>query len=128
MTRENVNAQLVLNETSYVRQHFEKSVWYDEFVRDLRFCHACYFLGYSLADYHVAALLMQNPAVKEKTYFVTRDSADDVFANRVAAYGTILPIGVEGFARLRKSLPAAKPVSLCRERGLGLHSTRELPA
>lgn len=110
-TRENVQQQLVLNESSYVRQHFEKSLWYDDFNRDLRFCSACFFIGYSLADYHIAALLMQNPAVREKTYFVTRENYDRIFANRVAPYGTILPIGVEGFAALCRTQPEPKPVS-----------------
>jgi len=82
-TENNVLQQLILNESSYVRQHFEKSVWYDEFDRDLRFCSACFFLGYSLSDYHITALLMQNPQVRAKTYFVTSDSPAPIFANRV---------------------------------------------
>jgi len=42
-TEENVLQQLILNESSYVRQHFEKSPWYDDFIRDLRFSSACFF-------------------------------------------------------------------------------------
>ena len=56
---DNVLHQLVLSEVSYVRQHFEKSLWYDDFIRDLRFCNACFFLGYSLKDYHISALLLK---------------------------------------------------------------------
>ena len=57
----NVLKQLVLNEQSYIRQHFEQSLWYSEFIRDLRFCDACYFVGYGLRDYHISALLLQTP-------------------------------------------------------------------
>lgn len=110
-TKENVRDQLVLNESSYIRQHFEKSPWYDDFNRDLRFCSACFFIGYSLADYHITALLMQNPEIRDKTFFVTRDANDQIFANRVAPYGKILPIGAEGFADLCKVLPAPKSIS-----------------
>jgi len=109
-TEENVLDQLVLNENAYIRQHFENSPWYDDFERDLRFCSACFFVGYSLADYHITALLMQNPAVCEKTYFVTRKTYDQIFANRVEPYGTILPIEVEGFAELCQKLPKPEPI------------------
>jgi hypothetical protein len=111
ITEENVLDQLVLNENAYIRRHFENSPWYDDFERDLRFCSACFFLGYSLADYHIAALLMQNPTVSEKTYFVTRKTYDQLFANRVKPYGTILPIEVEGFAELCQKLPKPESVT-----------------
>ena len=71
-TEENVLQQLVLTENSYVRQHFEKSPWYDDFIRDLRFCTACYFIGYSLTDYRVSAILMQNPEVARIGWTVRR--------------------------------------------------------
>lgn len=102
---ENILNQIVLNESAYVRQHFEKSTWYDDFVRDLRFCSACFFIGYSLADYHISALLMQNPATRDKTYFTTPRTDDKIFANRVEPYGSILSIDTEGFADLCKTLP-----------------------
>ncbi len=109
MTEDNVLRQLVLNETAYVRQHFESSPWYNDFDRDLRFCSACYFLGYSLSDYHITALLLKNPIVKQKTYFITKPDPDQIFRNRLEPYGTILPIEVSGFAKLCRSLPAPPP-------------------
>ena len=102
---ENISQQLILNEASYVRQHFERSPWYDDFIRDLRFCGACYFVGYSLSDYHITALLMQNPNIREKTYFITRIDPDQIFSNQVKQYGQILPIGTDGFAELCRTLP-----------------------
>ncbi len=104
-TEQNVLQQLILNESSYVRLHIERSLWYDEFVRDLRFCTNCFFIGYSLADMHVAALLMKNNHLRDKIFFVTRDLNDPIFNRRVQPYGTILPIGAEGFAELCKTLP-----------------------
>ncbi len=109
-TEQNVLQQLVLNESSYIRQHIERSVWYDEFVRDLRFCTNCFFIGYSLADMHIAALLMKNENLREKIFFVTSDIVDPIFNRRVEPYGAILPIGAEGFAELCKALP--RPASI----------------
>ena len=107
-TEENVLQQLVLTENSYVRQHFEKSPWYDDFIRDLRFCTACYFIGYSLTDYRVSAILMQNPDTIQKTFFITEKEPDTIFCNRVTPYGKILPIEMHGFARLCLNLPTAE--------------------
>ena len=111
ITEENVLDQLVLSENAYIRQHFETSPWYDDFDRDLRFCSACFFVGYSLSDYHISSLLMQNPAAREKTYFVTRKHYDRIFANRVKPYGTILPIQLSGFAEFCNNVSKPHPIS-----------------
>lgn len=110
-TKENVLHQLVLNESSYVRQHFEKSPWYDDFVRDIRFCSNCFFVGYSLADYHITALLMENPHTREKTYFVAGSNPDRIFRNRVEQYGNVIELDTEGFASFCKTLPTAQPLT-----------------
>ena len=110
-TEENVLQQLVLNEASYARQHFENSLWYDDFIRDLRFCNACFFVGYSLRDYHISALLMQNQTVCKKTFFVTDKTCDPIFAYRAEKYGNILPIEAKGFADLCYSMPKPEPIN-----------------
>ena len=104
-TEDNILSQLILNESSYIRRHFEKSSWYDEFIRDMRFCDACFFIGYSLRDYHISALLLQHPTFRYRTYFVTRKNPDKIFTNRIQPYGKILPIEVKGFADLCRTLP-----------------------
>jgi hypothetical protein len=109
--QENILHQLVLNEAAYVRQHFEKSTWYDDFDRDLRFCNACFFVGYSLSDYHIAALLMKNKSTRAKTYFITYKRYDKLFEARVAPYGMILPIEVDGFAQICHTAPKPAPTS-----------------
>lgn len=107
-TPDNILEQLVLNEASYIRQHFERSLWYDEFVRDLRFSTACFFLGYSLSDYHISALLMENPAFRDKTYFIARSNPDPIFVNRVSPFGEILKLEISDFAQLCRNLPQPK--------------------
>ena len=108
--QENVLKQLVLNEQSYIRQHFEQSPWYSEFTRDLRFCDACYFVGYGLSDYHISALLLKTPNLHNRTFFITEKHPDEIFLNRIAPYGINLPVEVSGFAHLCRTLP--KPESI----------------
>ena len=104
-TEDNVLEQLVLSESAYIRQQFEKSPWYDEFVRDLRFCDSCFFIGYNLRDLHISAILLQDPVLSEKTYFVTESRPDNILLNRIRPFGEVLPIGAEGFSELCKTLP-----------------------
>ena len=115
-TEDNVLQQLVLSEESYARQHFEKSPWYEELERDRRFCHAFFFVGYSLNDYHISALLLQNPKLLEKTYFVNGRETDTLFARRIAKYGSILPLDAAQLpvfcARLPKPNPTNNPQAL----------------
>lgn len=106
VNEENILQQLVLNESSYVRQHFEKSIWYEEFVRDLRFSDSCYFVGYSLKDYHISSILLQDVELTKKTFFVTPQNTDNIFKNRIRPYGTLLPIGLEKFADYCLSSPS----------------------
>ena len=109
ITDGNVLDQLILSETAYVRQHFETSPWYDEFVRDLKVCSACYFVGYSLKDYHISAILMQNPGLREKTFFITGPVPDPISARTMERYGTVMPIGMDAFSKLCKTLPPPQP-------------------
>lgn len=108
-TEENVLSALVLNEAAYVRQHFEHSVWYQEFVRDLKICTACYFVGYSLKDYHISAILLQRPALRTKTFFVTEARPDKISSIAMNRYGQLLPIGMDRFSVLCRTLPTPQP-------------------
>ncbi len=113
MMPDNIMDQLVLGERSYVRQHLEKSAWYDEFDRDVRFADATFFLGYSLKDQHITALLLKNPATVSKVFFVTRGQPDTPTTSKFEQYGRILPVGIRGFADLLRSVP--KPSSSISE-------------
>lgn len=108
---DNVLEQLVLDQNSYIRQHFERSPWYGEMDRALDHCSACFFLGYSLSDYHIAALLMQKPNRKEKIFFIVRDTPSDIPRRQLEQFGEIHAIGLAGFANLCKTLPAPEPIT-----------------
>ncbi len=110
-TEDNVLDQLVLNENSYIRQHFERSPWYGEMDRALDHCSACFFAGYSLSDYHIAALLMQKPSRRDKTFFIMRSIPSDIPRRQLEQFGEIHAIGTEGFAELCRTLPAPPPIT-----------------
>lgn len=105
LTRENVMEQLVLGEQSYVKQYIERSPWFVQFQSDLRYASAIFIVGYSLSDYHISALLMENPSLVGKTFFVQRHAKDEVFERRVGDYGSVLFIGLEGFCAKLRDLP-----------------------
>ena len=102
-TPDNILDQLVLGEASYVRQYFDTSPWYADFIRDLQFCGACYFIGYNLSDYHISALLMQSANTRKKTFFVTKQPIDSMFLSRVNDYGSVLRLDTSGFADFCRS-------------------------
>lgn len=107
ITPENVKESLVLGEGSYVNQYVVRSPWYDQFQRDLAFASALYIIGYSLADYHIAGLLMANPKLAERTVFIQGPSPDKTFERRTAQYGRTMFIGTDGFAEALASAPRA---------------------
>lgn len=98
VTPENVRESLVLGEASYVNQYVVRSPWYDQFQRDLAFASAVYIIGYSLADYHIAGLLMANPQIANRTVFIQGPTPDPTFVRRTAQYGRSMFIGTDGFA------------------------------
>jgi hypothetical protein len=115
VTPENVRTSLVLGEASYVNQYVVRSPWYDQFQRDLAFASALYIVGYSLADYHIAALLLENPEIAKRTLFIQGPDRDDVFLRRTAPYGRTLFIGTNGFADALKEAPRPEaPTDLSR--------------
>lgn len=109
LTEENVLDQLVLGEGSYVRQYLTKSPWYNQFQADIKFSTHLFVIGYSLSDYHISALLLENPALIGRTYFIQGPVPDRIFERRTTTYGRPLFIGTDGFAKVLKTLPRAAP-------------------
>ncbi|WP_343561747.1 SIR2 family protein [Kiloniella sp. b19] len=105
LSADNVLDQLVLNEASYIRQTFDASSWNDEFVRDLKFSEKCFVVGYSLSDYHITGkILSKIPSGKSKIFVVTKNLSDEMLKKRMQNFGTLLDIGVSGFADFCKNI------------------------
>lgn len=112
ITPENVMKNLVLGESSYVNQYVVRSPWYDQFQRDIAFASTLYIVGYSLADYHIAALLMQNPALAERTVFIQGPNFDKTFVRRTTQFGRTIFIGTDGFAEALALAPRSTALAL----------------
>lgn len=112
ITPDNVTRSLVLGEGSYVNQYVVRSPWYDQFQRDLAFASNLYIVGYSLADYHIAGLLMANPKLAERTVFIQGPTVDKTFLRRTEQYGRTMFIGTDGFAEMLARVPRAASPSL----------------
>lgn len=98
VTPDNVTTNLVLSEASYVNQYVVRSPWYEQFQHDIAFASALYIVGYRLADYHIAALLMENPNLVQRTLFIQGLDRDEIFLRRTRSFGRTLFLGTEGFA------------------------------
>jgi len=98
ITSDNLHSSLVLGEASYVNQYVVRSPWYDQFQRDLAFAGKLFIIGYSLADYHIAALLLESPSLAARTVFIQGPTPDPIFVRRTAQYGRPMFIGTERFA------------------------------
>ena len=105
VTPGNLQSSLILGEASYVNQYVVRSPWYDQFQRDLAYASAIYIVGYSLADYHIAALLLENPQLAARTTFIQGPTPDPIFLRRTSQYGRTLFTGTEGFAAALANAP-----------------------
>lgn len=134
ITPENVKESLILGEGSYVNQYVVRSPWYEQFQRDLAFASTLYIVGYSLSDYHIAALLMANPKLAERTIFIQGPTPDKMFERRTARYGRTMFIGTDGFAEMLtraprtaapklNSLRSFRPLAPTRDRKAGARPT-----
>jgi len=97
-TNENIDEKLVLSERSYVRQLAQTRPWFDEFTDDARFSDHIVFLGYSLSDTPINALLLSSSGIQEKTSFVVRGEPTGRYKRKLSNYGRIRPIALTGFA------------------------------
>jgi len=114
-TADQLKTSLVLGEHSYIWQHLKGSLWYAQFQRDIAFAEHVFFIGYSLSDYLISALLTQNPRVAERTTFIRRNAPDSIEANRLKPYGSIEAMSINAFATWLDECPKpAEQIDLSR--------------
>ena len=99
----NIDEKLVLTDKSYVRQLSIPRPWFNEFADDVRFAQSIVFLGYSLADTPITALLLQDPDLMAKTSFIVPKKPKRRDKRRLETYGVIRAIGLSGFVKHLRS-------------------------
>ncbi len=101
LNENSIETTFKLSTSSYISpESFTKTDWHYCFKKDLERCSAIVFVGYSMYDIEIQKILFENSDLKEKTYFVTREDPNPKTTFTLSKFGKILPIGVEGFARL----------------------------
>lgn len=105
-----INTDLIFGQESYVRTIFESSPWFEDLDRNIDHCSNMFFVGYGAQDHHILSILLQKPGRKEKIFFITNQTPNNLQKERLEKYGTVLPIAVKGFADLCESLPAPSPL------------------
>ena len=103
LNEESIENIFKLSTSSYISpDSFTKTDWYYYFKKDLERCSAIVFVGYSMYDIEIQKILFENSDLKEKTYFVTRENPNPKTTFTLSKFGNIIPIGVEGFAKIIK--------------------------
>lgn len=101
LTEESLENSFKLSTSSYISpDSFLNSDWYYYFKKDLERSSAIVFAGYSMYDVEIQKILFENQALKEKTYFITRENPAPKTEFTLSRFGNVLPIGIEGFASL----------------------------
>jgi hypothetical protein len=101
LNEDSIESTFKLSTSSYISpDSFTKSDWHYYFKKDLERCSAIVFVGYSMYDIEIQKILFENSDLKDKTYFITRDNPNPKTSFTLSKFGNIIPIGVEGFAKL----------------------------
>jgi hypothetical protein len=100
LNQETLNSTFKLSDSSYCSpDSFIESEWNYYFKKDMDFASAIFFIGYSLYDIEIKSILFQTPGLKDKTYFITSSNEDEETKYTLKKYGTVIPLGVEGFVQ-----------------------------
>ncbi|HDR1506803.1 TPA: SIR2 family protein, partial [Pasteurella multocida] len=101
ITSEKLNTTFKLTEGSYLADQFIKGNWYNAFMSEVQASKAIIFIGYGLrADFDIKKIFFEfNEHLKGKTFFITLKE------NKILErYGSVIPIGIQGFAEDLKNL------------------------
>lgn len=101
LTEDSIERSFKLSTSSYISpESFLESDWHYYFKKDLERASAIVFVGYSMYDIEIQKTLFENQALKEKTYFITREDPDPKTEFTLSRFGYVVPIGVAGFSSL----------------------------
>jgi len=98
LSADSLEGAFKLTTSSYLSpDSFLTSQWFYPFKRDLDFCSAIVFVGYSMYDIEVQRILHTTPEYAGKTFFVEQELRGGKAQFTLERFGTILPIGAESF-------------------------------
>jgi hypothetical protein len=105
LNEETLNTSFKLSHSSYLSSEgFQNSNWNYIFKKDIELSSAIVFVGYSLYDIEIEKILYENPAFREKIFFIQRVKDKDRDTTKedyvFTKYGYLYRVGLPGFASL----------------------------
>jgi hypothetical protein len=96
----NLDKSVRLSRSTYVKDSPQRKIWASQVSADFEACAARIFVGYSLADPDITALIPSDETAKQKTFFVTSPTPNEIEDSFLQDYGQVVRIGEEKFAEL----------------------------
>lgn len=113
VTRDNYVSQFYVTDPGAKPIPFTNGTMATHFRNDLLLSEWVVFIGYSLADPHIRAIMSdQGQGVFDRTIFIGHESDPTPLRKQYEPYGTYYPIGLHGFLRqLEAAPPSSKRIS-----------------
>ena len=104
-----VQQDVVLTLPGYASDRFAQSPWKTLLKHDFMAARAIFFVGYSLSDLDIARILQEcDPSAADKTFFVIDTSGDTDLEILLEDFGSVVPLGVKGFAERLEAIDRTK--------------------
>lgn len=87
----------VISETDYLEINKKNVELYNRFFSDIYTASEVVFIGYSLRDIEIASRLFSIRNISRKVSIITSKDADEMDLIRLKKFGTIYPVGLDGF-------------------------------
>jgi hypothetical protein len=100
--------EIRISNTHYCSDDFSRSPWGERFRSDLSTARCIVFVGYSLYDLDVSRVLKSNNAIKDRTFFIVEPNAKPATVRKLADFGIVLQIGIDGFSEIIRTIPQDK--------------------
>lgn len=117
-----LDADLRLTSTSYLSAAFRDTAWATFFREDVRLAEKVVFVGYSLYDLDIRAILWNIEDMKSKVALVVSETTDDLDAERMSDFGEVFRVGLGGLA---SRLETRRGTHVPRKKLPTFHSFRE---
>lgn len=99
LTEASLEDSFKLSSSSYISSDsFVNSDWFYPFKRDLDRASVIVFVGYSMYDIDIQKIMFSDEYLVAKTYFITLPNPDMELEFTLSKFGTVVPIGTDGFA------------------------------
>lgn len=99
LTENTLETSFKLSSSSYTSaDSFMNSDWFYPFKRDLDRASSIVFVGYSMYDIDIQKIMFNDPHLIDKTFFITLPNPDMELEFTLQKFGTVVPIGTDGFA------------------------------